>query len=42
MGVSPAYLMACRKAGIQTPGRERDLSSIRMLCTAGSPLPPEG
>ncbi len=41
MGVSPAYLMACRKAGIQ-PGRECDLSSIRMLCTAGSPLPSEG
>ena len=41
MGVAPAYLMACRKAGIQ-PGRECDLTSIRMLCTAGSPLPPEG
>ena len=41
MGVAPAYLMACRKAGIE-PGRECDLSSIRMLCTAGSPLPPEG
>jgi len=41
MGVAPAYLMACRRAGIQ-PGRECDLSSIRMLCTAGSPLPPEG
>jgi acetoacetyl-CoA synthetase len=41
MGVSPAYLMACRKAGTE-PGRECDLSSIRMLCTAGSPLPPEG
>jgi acetoacetyl-CoA synthetase len=41
MGVSPAYLMACRKAGVQM-GRERDLSSIRVLCTAGSPLPPEG
>jgi acetoacetyl-CoA synthetase len=41
MGVSPAYLMACRKAGIQ-PGHDCDLSSIRMLCTAGSPLPAEG
>ncbi len=41
MGVAPAYLMACRKAGIQ-PGRECDLSSIRTLCTAGSPLPSEG
>jgi acetoacetyl-CoA synthetase len=41
MGVSPAYLMACRKAGID-PGRECDLQSIRALCTAGSPLPAEG
>src|SRR6516164_4600039 len=41
MGVSPAYLMACRKAGLQI-GRECDLSGIPVLCTAGSPLPPEG
>ena len=41
MGVSPPYLMACRKAGLM-PGKELDLSSIRILCTAGSPLPPEG
>jgi acetoacetyl-CoA synthetase len=41
MGVSPPYLMACRKAGLR-PARELDLSSIRALCTAGSPLPPEG
>src|ERR1019366_3374792 len=41
MGVSPAYLMACRKADVK-PGRECDLRSIRVLCTAGSPLPAEG
>jgi acetoacetyl-CoA synthetase len=41
MGVSPAYLMACRKAGV-VPAGERDLHSIRVLCTAGSPLPAEG
>jgi len=41
MGVSPPYLMACRKAGLM-PGRELDLSSVRILCTAGSPLPAEG
>jgi acetoacetyl-CoA synthetase len=41
MGVSPPYLMACRKAGLM-PGRDLDLSSIRILCTAGSPLPAEG
>ena len=37
VGVSPAYLMACRKAGVQIPqGR------IQALATAGSPLPAEG
>ena len=41
MGVAPPYLMACRKAGLQ-PGRDCDLSSLRVLCTAGSPLPAEG
>jgi acetoacetyl-CoA synthetase len=41
LGVSPPYLMACRKAGL-APGRECDLSSVRVLCTAGSPLPAEG
>ncbi len=41
MGVSPPYLMACRKAGLE-PGRECDLHSIRALCTAGSPMPAEG
>jgi acetoacetyl-CoA synthetase len=41
MGVAPPYLMACRKAGLEL-GRECDLSSLRALCTAGSPLPAEG
>jgi acetoacetyl-CoA synthetase len=41
MGVSPTFLMACRKAGLE-PGRAHDLSSIRVFGTAGSPLPPEG
>ena len=41
MGVSPAFLMACRKAGLQ-PGRDCDLSSIRVFGIAGSPLPAEG
>jgi acetoacetyl-CoA synthetase len=40
MGISPPYLMACRKAGLSL--REFDLSSLRVLCTAGSPLPAEG
>lgn len=41
MGVSPVFLMTCRKAGLE-PGRTYDLSSIRTFCTAGSPLPVEG
>jgi acetoacetyl-CoA synthetase len=41
MGASPAFLMACRKAGLE-PGRDYDLSSIRVFGTAGSPLSAEG
>jgi len=41
MGASPAFLNACRKAGLE-PGREYDLGSIRVFGTAGSPLPAEG
>ena len=41
MGVSPPYLMACRKAGLNLRD-DFDLRSIRVLCTAGSPLPAEG
>jgi acetoacetyl-CoA synthetase len=41
LGVSPAFTMACRKEGLE-PGRTFDLSSIRMLGVAGSPLPLEG
>jgi acetoacetyl-CoA synthetase len=41
LGLAPAYLMACRKAGVQ-PGRDLDLSRVRQLLTAGSPLPVEG
>jgi acetoacetyl-CoA synthetase len=41
MGVSPTFLMACRKAGLE-PGRKHDLTSIRVFGTAGSPLPAEG
>jgi acetoacetyl-CoA synthetase len=40
-GLSPAFTMACRKEGLE-PGRRYDLTSIRMLCEAGSPLPLEG
>jgi acetoacetyl-CoA synthetase len=41
MGVSPTFLMTCRKAGVQF-GRDFDLRSIRALAFAGSPLPSEG
>jgi acetoacetyl-CoA synthetase len=40
MGAVPAMLMGCRKAGLDL--RDHDLSSIRQLCAAGSPLPAEG
>ena len=40
-GLSPAFTMACRKEGVD-PGRRFDLSSIRALSEAGSPLPLEG
>ena len=41
MGAGPALLMGCRKAGMEV-GRDFDLSSLRQLCAAGSPLPAEG
>ena len=40
-GLSPAFTMACRKEGLQ-PGRRYDLSSVRTVVEAGSPLPLEG
>ena len=40
-GLSPAFTMACRKEGL-TPGRDLDLSSVKTVCAAGSPLPMEG
>ncbi|MGW7445834.1 acetoacetate--CoA ligase [Kitasatospora sp. NPDC054795] len=41
MGVSPGYLMACRKAGIR-PAEEFDLSRLRQVGAAGSPLAADG
>jgi acetoacetyl-CoA synthetase len=41
MGASPGWLMACRKAGLR-PAAELDLSRLRQLGAAGSPLPVEG
>ena len=39
LGVSPAYLAACRKSGVR-PGAVSGLR-LRELCTAGAPLPPD-
>jgi acetoacetyl-CoA synthetase len=41
LGLGPAFILACRKQGME-PGREYDLSSLRSIATAGSPLPVEG
>jgi acetoacetyl-CoA synthetase len=41
MGASPGFLMACRKAGLD-PAADLDLSALRQIGAAGSPLPPEG
>jgi acetoacetyl-CoA synthetase len=41
MGASPGFLMACRKAGIH-PAADFELSAIRQIGAAGSPLPAEG
>ena len=38
LGTSPGYLMQCAKAGV-TPGRDHDLSALRILGSTGSPLP---
>jgi acetoacetyl-CoA synthetase len=40
MGIAPALLMACRKAGLRLA--DFDLGSVRQLGAAGSPLPAEG
>jgi len=40
-GTSAKYLDAVRKSGYR-PGDEQDLSALRVLCSTGSPLSPEG
>jgi len=41
MGLGPAFVMTCAKQGTN-PAATYDLSSLRMLAAAGSPLPTEG
>jgi acetoacetyl-CoA synthetase len=41
LGLSPAFLMGCRKAGLE-PAKQFDLSRLRSVGAAGSPLPAEG
>ncbi|MET7739523.1 acetoacetate--CoA ligase [Streptomyces sp. NPDC005385] len=38
LGVSPGLLLACAKAGVE-PGRDLDLSGLRVLGSTGAPLP---
>jgi acetoacetyl-CoA synthetase len=40
-GTSAKYIDACAKAGLE-PKATHDLSSVRTLCSTGSPLVPEG
>ena len=40
-GLGPAFVLACRKQGIE-PGKQFDLSSLRSVGAAGSPLPLDG
>ncbi len=41
LGTAPAYLMGCRKAGIE-PTETFDMSRLRVLMASGSPVPAEG
>lgn len=40
MGASPGFIMACRKEGVDVS--RLDLASLRVVGSAGAPLPPEG
>jgi acetoacetyl-CoA synthetase len=41
VGLSPGFIMACRADGVR-PADEHDLSAVRQIGAAGSPLPAEG
>ncbi len=41
LGLSPAFLVACRKAGV-VPREVADLTALRTMVSGGSPLPADG
>ncbi|WP_205471368.1 acetoacetate--CoA ligase [Nocardioides sp. SYSU D00038] len=41
LGVSPGYLQACARAGVE-PARDLDLRALRTVAVTGSVLPPSG
>lgn len=41
LGLSTAFLMNCQRAGV-TPGKQFDLSSLRVVQVGGSPFPAKG
>jgi acetoacetyl-CoA synthetase len=41
LGLGPAFVLACRKQGVD-PGTRFDLSSLRTIGAAGSPMPLDG
>jgi acetoacetyl-CoA synthetase len=41
LGASAAFLMACRKAGLE-PAQAHDLTRLRVIGSTGSPLPTDG
>lgn len=41
LGLGPAYIMGCAKAGLE-PTEAFDLSSVRLLVSGGAPMPAEG
>ncbi len=40
LGISPAYVLACRQAGVR-PVQDHDLSALQMIGATGAPLPDE-
>jgi len=41
LGISPAFILACRKRGV-VPAQVADLSALRTITSGGAPLPADG